>query len=87
MPEKRSFYEKMAQGAGYQPVGDVSKELSLLVAADPAASGGKLDKAAKYGIKTISLDDFINMIERPGTSETQAVQSDGAEELVQGELF
>ena len=90
MPEKRSFYEKMAQSAGYQPVGDVSKELSLLVAADPSASGGKLDKAAKYGIKTISLDDFINMLENaenPATPETPAVQTNDADELVQGELF
>ena len=90
MPEKRSFYEKMAQSAGYQPVGDVSKELSLLVAADPSASGGKLDKAAKYGIKTISLDDFINMLENAensATPETPAVQTNDADELVQGELF
>ncbi len=87
MPEKRSFYENMARSAGYQPVSDVSKELSLLVAADPAASGGKLDKAAKYGIKTISLEDFINMLENSETPETPAVQPDGTEELVQGELF
>ena len=87
MPEKRSFYEKMAQDAGYQPVGDVSKELSLLVAADPSASGGKLDKAAKYGIKTISLDDFIKMLENAENSETQTVQTDDTDDLVQGELF
>ena len=87
MPEKRSFYEKLAQSAGYQPVSDVSKELSILVAADPSASGGKLDKAAKYGIKTISLDDFIKMLERAENSGTSEAEKETSEELVQGELF
>ena len=52
-----------------------------------SVSGGKLDKAAKYGIKTISLEDFIGMLKKAEHSEIPAVQSDGAEELVQGELF
>ncbi len=59
MPEKRSFYEQLAAQRGFAPVSDVTKELSLLVAADPSASGGKLDKARKYGVKITGLDEFL----------------------------
>ena len=84
MPEKRSFYEKLAASHGYLPVDDVSKELDLLVAADPSASGGKLDKAAKYGVKTVDLETFLTSLDREGP-----VQSEGgaAGHPVQGELF
>ena len=82
MPEKRSYYEKLASAAGYQPVSDVSKELSLLVAMDPAVSGGKLDKAAKYGVKTISLSDFLQQI-----SQTEEQTPQEKDNLIQGELF
>ena len=83
MPEKRSFYEKMAVSAGYQPVSDVSKELNLLVAMDPTATGGKLDKAAKYGVKTISLDEFLQQINNPA----EPAQEKNDDVLIQGELF
>ena len=38
----------------------IIQELSLLVAADISASGGKLDKARKANIKIIALDDWLN---------------------------
>ncbi len=59
MPEKRTFYEKLAADHGYRPVSDVTKELSLLVAADPTASGGKLDNARKYGVAIRGLEAFL----------------------------
>ena len=84
MPEKRSYYEKLALDNGFQPVDDVSSKLSLLVAADPAASGGKLNKAAKAGVKTISLDEFLELISTPAEDDGAAPEKEGA---IQGELF
>lgn len=69
MPEKRSFYEKLAEDNGYTAVDSVTKELSLLVAADPDASGGKLDKARKFNVRIVSLDDFIASLESGATDE------------------
>ncbi len=60
MPEKRSYYEDLARERGYEPASSVTKELSLLVAADPSASGGKLKKAAGLGVKVVSLDEWLN---------------------------
>ncbi|MBQ7207586.1 MAG: hypothetical protein IJS01_07300 [Lentisphaeria bacterium] len=84
MPEKRSFYEKLAASHGYLPVDDVSKELDLLVAADPSASGGKLGKAVKYGVTTVSLEAFLASLDpaAPALPETEP-----AGRPVQGELF
>ena len=88
MPEKRSYYERLAADRGYLAVDSVTKDLSVLVAADPAASGGKLDKARKFGIEIISLDAFLN--------ETQAISSQLTNErdltsenpaFARGELF
>jgi len=60
MPEQRSYYEELAARRGFEPVDAVTQELSLLVAADISASGGKLDKARKANIKIIALDDWLN---------------------------
>ena len=75
MPEKRSYYERLASENGYVAVDAVSRDLSLLVAADIYASGGKLDKARKFNVKIISLDDFL-----AGIDKTEAQSG-------QGELF
>ncbi len=61
MPEKRSFYEDLARSKGFEPVDTVSKELALLVAADLNGSGSKLTKAAKLGIKVVTLAEFLAM--------------------------
>lgn len=62
MPEKRSYYEKLATAHGYRSADDVTSSLSLLVAADPAENSGKLKKAAKLGVKVVSLDEFLSML-------------------------
>lgn len=91
MPEKRSYYERLAADRGYLAVDSVTKDLSVLVAADPAASGGKLDKARKFGIEIISLDAFLNE-----TQTTQEISSQLTNErdltsenpaFARGELF
>ena len=68
MPEKRSYYEKLAAEAGFEPVDAVTKDLALLVAADPTASGGKLSAAHKHGVKVVSLDEFLKSLEAPAES-------------------
>ena len=61
MPEKRSYYEELAKSKGFRAVDSVSKELSLLVAADISGASSKLTKAAKLGVKVMSLEDFLTM--------------------------
>ncbi len=68
MPEKRSYYENLAQINGYQPVDDVTASLSLLVASHPEHGGNKLQKATKFGIKIVALDEFLAMLELPNTT-------------------
>ena len=59
MPEKRSHYENLARDKGFEPVDSVTSKLSLLVAADPNAAGGKLAKAAKLGVDILPLDEWL----------------------------
>ncbi|MFA6567806.1 MAG: helix-hairpin-helix domain-containing protein, partial [Victivallales bacterium] len=59
MPEQRSYYENLARESGYEPVDAVTKELSLLVAADLSSASSKLDKARSHGVKIQSLEDWI----------------------------
>ena len=59
MPEKRSWYEAFARERGYNTADSVTKELSLLVAADPAENSSKLVKARKLGVKIVPLEEFL----------------------------
>ena len=59
MPEKRSFYEKLAAERGFRAVDSVTAALTLLVAADVNDSSTKLRNARKAGVKIISLDEFL----------------------------
>jgi DNA ligase (NAD+) len=59
MPEQRSYYENLARQLGYEPVDAVTKELSLLVAADISSASSKIDKAKGHGVKIQSLDDWL----------------------------
>lgn len=60
MPEKRSFYVDLAQEKGFSAADSVTKELSLLVAADVNDNSSKLVKARKLGIRIMSLDEFLS---------------------------
>lgn len=77
MPEKRSYYEDLAEKNGYEAVSTVSGELSLLVAQDANAGGGKLSKAATLGVEVMALDDWLVKIEK----------SDIQKELPEDDLF
>ena len=63
MPEKRSFYEKLAAAHGYTPVPSVTSKLAVLVAADVNEDSSKLKSARKLGIKIISTDEFLASLE------------------------
>ena len=61
MPEKRSFYEKLARERGYAPADSVTSSLALLVAADVNENSTKLKNARKFGVKIVSLEEFLAM--------------------------
>ncbi len=62
MPEKRSFYEQLAEQHGYQPSDTVNQDLGILVAVDPNGSGGKLKKARKAGTTIMALNDWLESL-------------------------
>lgn len=47
----------------YEVRDSVTKDLDILVCADPNASSSKLQKAAKYGVKIMSYKDFLLKLE------------------------
>lgn len=59
MPEKRSYYEELARGAGYEPTDAVTSALSLLVAADDEIKSSKISKALKAGVKIMKLGEWL----------------------------
>lgn len=84
MPEKRSFYENLARKAGFTPVGEANSTLSLLVADDPAGNSTKLRNARKFGIRIISLDDFLREIDQKANTGDDNFKTD---DHGQGMLF
>lgn len=59
MPEKRSYYEHLAQRFGFQAVDHVTKELSLLVCDDVNSPSSKTKTAKKLGVAIMSLEDWL----------------------------
>jgi hypothetical protein len=92
MPEKRSFYEALAARRGYKAVSSVSSDLALLVAADVSGKSSKLAAAEKYGVRVVSLDEFLageGKIDDAGNSsenDTQEYQNYSSN-WERGELF
>lgn len=60
MEHKRSEMEEIAKSKGFIPMDHVDKTLNILVCADPNSGSSKLQKAAKYGTKIISEQDFMS---------------------------
>ena len=92
MPEKRSFYEELAAGRGYKAVSSVTADLALLVAADLSGKSSKLAAAEKYGVRVMSLDEFLageekrDEIPENGGNDTEASQNYSSN-WERGELF
>jgi len=57
---RRELTERIEELGG--SVKSVSKNTDYLVCEDPNGNSGKLKKAAKYGTKIISYEEFIEMI-------------------------
>lgn len=69
MPEKRSFYETLAQEHGYEPADSVNADLSVLVCMDVNENSSKLKKARKLNTRIVQLDDWLTEIkDRPATA-------------------
>lgn len=61
MPKPRKEVEALIEGHGGHATSAVSKNTSYLVAGDDP--GSKLDKAKKLGVKTISYEELLKLIE------------------------
>lgn len=73
MPEKRSYYQDLARKRGFDPVDDVTADLSLLVAEDPGGSSSKLVKARSHHIRIVGLNEWLG----GDSSEPEAGESSG----------
>ena len=60
MEHTRSEMENIARERGYVPVHHVDRKLNVLVCADPNSGSSKLQKAKEYGIRIVSVEDFLN---------------------------
>lgn len=65
MPEKRSYYEELARKNGYESADSVTAALSLLVTAEADSSSSKAVKAAKLGVKVMTLADWLKSLNHP----------------------
>lgn len=81
MPEKRSFYENLAAKHGFKAVDSVTKELSILVAADLSSNSSKLKKANSFGIKILSLQDWLAGLDEKDNKATLPQEEDNDEFL------
>lgn len=59
MENPRKYYEDIASKNNLKPVNSVSKDLTLLVVADINSNSSKMQKAKKYGIDIITVEDFM----------------------------
>jgi len=58
----REEYSELAEGAGMEVVGSVSKGVNLLVCFDPNSNSGKMKKARDLGTKVISYEEFESIV-------------------------
>ena len=87
MPEKRSYYEKLARERNLRPVDSVNSSLSILVAADISGSSSKLNAARKHGVKILSLDEFLKQTTENQIEKEEKNEPDFSEAWQRGELF
>lgn len=58
-PEKKAYYYDLIKDKGFNVWEKVTKELDILVVADPSKLSGKQKKAEKLGIKVMSIEDLL----------------------------
>lgn len=61
MEQPRKYYEEIAHNKNLNPINSVSKDLTYLVVADMNSNSSKMQKAKKYGINIITVEEFINL--------------------------
>ena len=71
MPEKRSYYEKLAAAHGYDAADSVTSTLSILVTAEDNATSSKAKKAASLGVKVMTLKNWLATLEGNKEEQTQ----------------
>ena len=59
MPQKRSYYHRLAEKLGFEPVKIVTRDLDILVTVNKNHTSSKIKKALGYGVKVITLDNFM----------------------------
>lgn len=69
----REELQQLAADRGLVPAGNVTRNTSVVFAADPETNSGKAAKARRYGIPIVSIDEFLNS--RPGDAVTGAGQA------------
>ena len=87
MPEKRSYYENLAKEHGYDSADSVTSSLSLLVTAEADSTSSKAVKAAKLGVKVMTLADWLKSLEnQPGPAPTEPEEEEKEKKPEQGFL-
>jgi DNA ligase (NAD+) len=61
--KKKGDYADPLAAQGYELVDNVSKELTLLVVADPNSTSSKAEKAKKLGVKVISESELLELVQ------------------------
>lgn len=65
MPEKRSFYENLAEAGGLRPVNRLTSSTGILVySEEDGRKSSKLDRAIQLGVTTMALTDWLASLEK-----------------------
>ena len=76
MPEKRSYYENLAKANGYDSADSVTSSLSLLVTAEADSTSSKAVKAARLGVKVMTLADWLKTLNGNETAPAPKAEDD-----------
>ncbi|MBE6373597.1 MAG: hypothetical protein E7055_16205 [Lentisphaerae bacterium] len=76
MPEKRSYYENLAKANGYDSADSVTSGLSLLVTAEADSTSSKAMKAAKLGVRVMTLAEWLKTLNGNETAPAPKAEDD-----------
>jgi DNA polymerase-3 subunit epsilon len=71
MHHTRAEIESIAEANGLLPTSSVSKKTALVVVADPHSQSGKAKKARELGVRVVTEQVFLNLIDGLGTTTAQ----------------